>query len=298
MYKFEVPRKYGSPEAQYCADGILVEVARFVPQEIDVDYCLPHHMLLSWLSPQPVMAQLCLGSSGAASRFRDFGNLAFIPAAVPTLSRYRSGAGPRRAIVVRFSDERVARLGEDESQQRYDPWAMASHNIRDPEIQHGMRQLAREAMAPGFASDILVESIGTGLLVRLARHFGQGRRDSTAVRGGLAPWQMRRITERIADEGAADVLPTLAELAALAGISSGHLQRAFRQSTGCTLGEHIRNVRLERARTLLSNTDLMLKEIAVRLGFTSQYGFTVAFQRGSGETPSSYRQRTRGHRCN
>lgn len=243
------------------------------------------------------MGQVCFSSSSASPRYRDFGNLAFIPAAVPTLSRYRSGAGPRRAIVVRYASEITDRLGEYDS-HRYDPEAMASHNLRDPDIQYGMRQLAREAMAPGFASAILVESISTGLLVRLARHFGQGHRAGTAGRGGLAPWQMRRITERIADQDTAEALPTLLELAELAGISTGHLQRAFKQSAGCTLGEHIRDVRLERARALLSGTSLMIKEIALRLGFSSQYGFTVAFQRGSGETPSAYRQRTRGHRCN
>lgn len=297
MHKFEVPHNYGPPEAQFWADGILVEIAHFVPKEVDADDCRPHHLLLSWLSPQPVMGQVSFGSSGASPRYRDFGNLAFIPAAVPTQSRYYSGAGPRRAIVVRYASEVIDRLGEDEP-CRYDPGAMASHNLRDPDIQYGMRQLAREAMAPGFASATLVESISTGLLVRLARHFGQGRRDSKAGRGGLAPWQIRRITERIADENVIDALPTITELAALAGISSGHLQRAFKQSAGCTLGEHIRDVRLERARALLSGSDLMLKEIALRLGFSSQYGFTVAFQRGTGETPSAFRQRVRGHRCN
>jgi len=296
MDKFEVPHIYGSPEAQIWADGILVELARFVPREIDVGHCLSHHMLLSWLSPQPVMAQVCFDSPGAAAKYRDFGNMAFIPAAVPTLSRYRPEAGPRRAIVVRYAADSFNRLIEDES-PGFNPLTMANYNIRDPDIQYGMRQLAKEAQAPGFASAILVEAIATGLLVQLARNTGQ-RGCGNVSKGGLAPWQLRRITERIADQNATDVLPTLAELADLVGVSTGHLRRAFKQSAGCTIGDCIRDVRLERARALLSGTDLTLKEIAVRLGFSAQYGFTVAFQRGTGETPSAFRQRAGRRRHN
>lgn len=294
MYKFEVPYRFGSPEAQLCTDGVLVEIACFDPQEIDVASCLSHHLLVSWIFPLPVMGQCSFGRPGPSHRPSNFGNLAFVPAAVPTLTRYRPEAGPRRAIVARFAPELFDRLGEDES-CRFDPLAMASHDIRDPDIPIAMRQLAKEALAPGFASTILVESISTGLLVHLARHFRQrGRGD--AGRGGLAPWQMRRITERIAYEDSAEAFPTLAELADLVGISAGHLRRAFKQSTGCTLGEHIRTVRLDRARALLSGTDMPLKEIAVRVGFTSAYGFTVAFERLTGEAPSVFRQRTRARR--
>ena len=114
-------------------------------------------------------------------------------------------------------------------------------------------------------------------------------------------WALKRLAE------ACDVVTyefenvpadTVAELAALAGISPAHLRRAFKQSTGSTIGEHIRQVQFERARTLLADTDLRLNEIATRLGFSAPYGFTVAFQRSAGETPSAFRQRMRAGRGN
>ena len=105
---------------------------------------------------------------------------------------------------------------------------------------------------------------------------------------------MRRITECIAAGSATDSLPTLAQLAALVGISTGYLRHAFKQSTGCTIGTYIHGAQIERARVLLSSTSLPLKEIAMRLGFSTQYGFTLAFRRGTGETPSAFRQQRRG----
>lgn len=291
MHTFEVPRHYGSPEAQIQTDDVLVEIARFTPVETDVHNCLSHHLLMSWIFPRPIVSQLCFDIPGASPRFRDAGDLSFIPAAVPTRSRYRPGSAPYRAVVLRLAPQLFERLG-DEAPRHPDAEAMANPNLRDPDIQLGMRQLAREAMAPGFASATLVESITMGLLVRLARHFGK-QAGLAPDRGGLAPWQLRRIRERIADANDIDPPPGLAELAALAGISCGHLRRAFKQSTGVTIGDHIRHAQFERAQALLSGTDLPLGEIAIRLGFASQYGFTLAFRRCADETPSAYRKRTR-----
>lgn len=287
MHKFEAPHIFGPPEAQVCVDELMVEIANFVPHETAIETCVPHHTLVSWIFPQPIMGQCGIGGS---SRLSALGNLTFVPATVPVHSRFRPEVGPRRAVVARFAHDMFERLGED-MPHRCDPWSMVSHNFRNPDIQLGMRQLAKEALTPGFASAILVESMGTSLMVQLTRHFGQ--RSSTDGRGRLAPWQLRRIIECIAAGSATDSLPTLAQLAALVGISTGYLRHAFKQSTGSTIGTHIRNVQLDRARFLLSRTDLALKEIAMRLGFSTQYGFTLAFQRGTGETPSVFRQQQR-----
>lgn len=295
MYEFEVSHVFGSPEAKLQANGILVEVSSFVPQISSLDHCLPHHMLLSWLSPHSFRMQASFDCAASPRRLREFGNLAFIPATLPTLCHYQSGSEPHRVIALRVAPQLLERLGDEISHA--DPRSLASCNLRDPDILDGMRQLAREALAPGFASALLVESIGTAMLIRLARHQGPSARQE-AVRGGLAPWQMRRISERLVDEEEGVAIPSLEELAALTGVSQGHLRRAFKQSTGSTLGEHIRQVQFERACRLLVTTDLSLAEIASRLGFAAPYGFTVAFRRSAGEAPSSYRQRLRGHRPN
>ncbi|MDY0012583.1 MAG: helix-turn-helix transcriptional regulator [Rhodocyclaceae bacterium] len=291
MYTFEVSRIFGPPEALVQADGILAEVSSFAPQISSLDHCLSHHLLLSWLTPHPFRMQARFGAPESARRLREFGNLAFIPAAVPTSCRYQTDVEPHRVVALRVAPHLLEQIGEEV--RIPDPGALASCNLQEPDILDGMRQLARETLAPGFASALLVESLGTALLVRLARRLGQPARQER--RGGLAAWQMRRITERMADGGAGVAIPTLAELAGLAGISASHLRRAFKQSTGYTLGEYIRQVQFDRACDLLAKTNLSLQEIATRLGFAAPYGFTVAFRRGAGVTPSAYRQQMRAH---
>ncbi|MFF5189388.1 GlxA family transcriptional regulator [Streptomyces sp. NPDC000345] len=64
-----------------------------------------------------------------------------------------------------------------------------------------------------------------------------------------------------------DTSLTLRELAAIAGLSPRGLTRAFTAATGLTPFAYQRQLRLERARTLLSGTDLTVEAIALRCGF-------------------------------
>ncbi|GAB2960959.1 GlxA family transcriptional regulator [Streptomyces heilongjiangensis] len=64
-----------------------------------------------------------------------------------------------------------------------------------------------------------------------------------------------------------DTAFTLPELAGVAGLSPRGLTRAFTAATGVTPFAYQRQLRLERARTLLSGTDLTVEAIALRCGF-------------------------------
>ncbi|HRH50375.1 MAG TPA: DJ-1/PfpI family protein [Panacibacter sp.] len=59
-------------------------------------------------------------------------------------------------------------------------------------------------------------------------------------------------------------IETLAELAAM---SSRNLSRVFKEQTGATILEYLTQLRIENARTLLSNTDYTLAQIAAKCGF-------------------------------
>ena len=57
-------------------------------------------------------------------------------------------------------------------------------------------------------------------------------------------------------------------------MSVSTLRRRFKQETGQPLHEHVRHRRLMKARALLDETDLPVKEIAERLGYSDVYFFT------------------------
>ena len=73
------------------------------------------------------------------------------------------------------------------------------------------------------------------------------------------------------------------------GFSYAHVCRTFRQFYGTKPIGYLNSLRLERARTLIHDTQLTMAEIAIRVGYESPAYFARIFKRNTGKTPSQYR---------
>ena len=107
-------------------------------------------------------------------------------------------------------------------------------------------------------------------------------------RGGLSPAALRRV--QVFVEANIERSIHIRDLADRAGLSAHHFGRAFRTSTGATPRAFIEQRRIERARTLIDDTDQPLAEIAAATGFATQSHLTTAFRRATGFTPAAYRR--------
>src|SRR5580704_15931070 len=108
------------------------------------------------------------------------------------------------------------------------------------------------------------------------------------IRGGLAPWQIRRVTTHI--ETNLDAAITTKDLAMLARLSSFHFCRAFRDSFGESPHGYVTRRRVERAQGLMLTTNASLGQIAADCGFTDQAHFSNLFRRVVGESPGVWRR--------
>ena len=81
------------------------------------------------------------------------------------------------------------------------------------------------------------------------------------------------------------------QIAGEAGMSREHFSRSFAERTGETPAAFLRRLRLGEASTLLRETSLPLREIAMRSGFYSARHLMRTLQRVHGANPSEYRQR-------
>lgn len=79
------------------------------------------------------------------------------------------------------------------------------------------------------------------------------------------------------------------DLASHAGLSESHFNRVFRAQTGYAPMEYLRRYRVQRAKDLLANPDLAVKEIARQAGFDDAYHFSKVFRQIAGVTPTAYR---------
>lgn len=75
------------------------------------------------------------------------------------------------------------------------------------------------------------------------------------------------------------------------GTNRRTLERKFRASMGCSIGEEISRLRIERSKRLMLETEASLKSLAVDLGFRNADHFCKVFTRIEKITPSQYRRR-------
>jgi len=113
--------------------------------------------------------------------------------------------------------------------------------------------------------------------------------ESPISRGGLAPWQKRKIDCYLREHLERPL--QVKRLAQQVSLSASHFCRAFKDSFGTTPHMHIVRLRLERARQLMATTRDPLSDIALRCGLADQAHLSKLFRRWMGETPNAWRRR-------
>lgn len=89
---------------------------------------------------------------------------------------------------------------------------------------------------------------------------------------------------------------TLEDIARHLRLSAEHVARVFRQEEGKTIFDFVRELRIERAKTLLASAQLSVHEIASEVGYSSATLFCRNFKRATGITPATYREKGGGQR--
>ncbi|HMM21098.1 MAG TPA: response regulator [Selenomonadales bacterium] len=84
---------------------------------------------------------------------------------------------------------------------------------------------------------------------------------------------------------------TLEEVAQTAHLSAFYFSRVFKQEKGCNFVEFLTRARVERAKKLLSSTDLSVVRIALESGYQDASYFCRVFRQEAGLTPNQYRNR-------
>jgi AraC-like DNA-binding protein len=107
-------------------------------------------------------------------------------------------------------------------------------------------------------------------------------------RGGLAPWQRRRVVELFQEHLDGEL--RLATLAEECRLSVSHFARAFRRSFGTSAHRYLILKRVEIAKALLSETNSSLVDIAAQTGFSDQAALTRTFATVVGATPAKWRR--------
>ena len=84
---------------------------------------------------------------------------------------------------------------------------------------------------------------------------------------------------------------TIPEYASMCNLSESRFSHLFKKNTGVSPMQYILNIRIEKAKELLENTELPIAEISDMIGMQSQHYFSRIFKKYTNMSPSEYRNR-------
>ncbi|MEU7141887.1 DJ-1/PfpI family protein [Nocardia sp. NPDC046473] len=137
----------------------------------------------------------------------------------------------------------------------------------------------------------LARSLAKRLVVFLRRPGGQGQFSVRADIGKPRSDGLRKVVAAVAADLSAE--HSLATMASRAALSERHLSRLFRQETGMTPAQYVKQLRVAAAQDLLETSDELVTAIARQSGFGSEETMRRTFVEMVGTTPSDYRGRFR-----
>ena len=74
-------------------------------------------------------------------------------------------------------------------------------------------------------------------------------------------------------------------------ISPYYFSKIFKEETGQTFVEYVTEIRMNRAKELLSFTDMSMKEICCEIGYSDPNYFSRSFKKNTGLTPTEYKEK-------
>lgn len=174
------------------------------------------------------------------------------------------------------------RIGQPSS-----PMDLSALAVRDEVVTMHVRSVL-DAYKRG-EPDLYAAGAARWLATHLLSHHAQWRHvtDDRRLATSITDPRLARVIEFMSCH--LDAPLTLDELAHEAGISVHHFGRKFRERTGMGPSAYLATLRIDRARMLLTTTDLPISEIAIHCGYPRASAFSTAFLRHVGTTPRDYR---------
>lgn len=206
---------------------------------------------------------------------------------------YLPVVGKAITLNVALGADRLAGVLGDEMPDPVAPLLQTGANRSDVlpyRVTAALRKLAKsffEARVPGALKRLYLEGCALQFVALVLAELPAGDPAGTA----------RPLTQREAamvaaahDRLIADLRspPTIAEVAAELGLSASRLSEGLKAAYGATAFDIVRNARLEHARIVLETTEMPLKVLAYRVGYSDVSNFIHAFKARFGSPPRRF----------
>ena len=177
----------------------------------------------------------------------------------------------------------------------------------DDRLRYNFLSLEKPIYHVGFSSEIVslyehaidvaklegayYQQVLAGIVNNLLGHMYSLERNIELNRRGGYVDMINKARLRIRDGVESKI--TVQEIASELGSSYSNFRKLFKEYTGMSPALYQQNLRLQRAKELLSTTNMSIKEIAYSLNFDSPDYFSSKFKMKIGCKPSEFRAKTR-----
>lgn len=213
------------------------------------------------------------------------GEFTITPAGLPLLAQWD---GTEDYLQIRLDREFVKSIARETFKEECDQLKFVPEfRTRNPHIEAIGMMLLSELQQGSTENGLYMDSIANILAVNLLKTHGTLHPHLSTYAGGLPQHQLRQIFEYIDAHLGQDI--TLADLARLLDMSQFHFSHLFKQSVGLSPYQYLLQQRVERAKLLLKQSDLLIVDIALECGFSSHSHLTKQFRKQTRMTPKAYR---------
>jgi AraC family transcriptional regulator len=216
-----------------------------------------------------------------------YGDIHIIPAQTPSVWEVKGNDTFLTLSVAPHLLERVAKeLG-------LDPKRIEIRNrfqVRDPKLENIAWALKEEMECDYPCGQLYYDSLALAVTTRLICYHSSGSVEMRP-RKRLSDRRLRQLVDYIEFNLAQNI--SLGDLAAVVGLSVSHFKVLFREATGLSPHQYLIRRRVERAKTLLGESELPISEIATHTGFAHQSHLARHMYRVLGVSPRDLREMRR-----
>lgn len=144
-----------------------------------------------------------------------------------------------------------------------------------------------EALRCALGSQVMFESFARVFLTKLILKYGL--EEEYDFSKSFTAQHYKQVLDYIAVNYGKNIL--LEDMAAQADLSASHFSRLFKQTIGQSPYQFLMAYRIEQAKKMLDNPNILMVDIALGCGFSDQAHFSRVFKKTEGLTPKQYRRK-------
>lgn len=268
-------------------NGVLVHHYQNAPKLIETQApALSNHWIQLPLLGQPIRLIQKRDNAKHDSTVQ-VGDSIFVPAGQSSYWHCRESGICESMLHIYLKPELITQVAETSNINSDNINLVNCFSKPDPQLHQIAMLLLAELKSDGIMGQLYAESLTQLLVIHLLRHYSTLTQTITPQNRSLTRVQIQQAIEYIHTNLNRDL--SLVELASVVNISPTYFASLFKQAIGVSPHQYVIQERVERAKLMLSKTDLAITDIALQLGFSSQSHLTQKFKRLTGVTPKQVR---------